>query len=111
MYKNKNEAVLVDRMILIKNPTTEQNHIEPMISSYMILHTRRNCRVLRSINVGTGRVKIDVIDVRMPFDSCIVNAWVMLENNIKWLFYEAGSASCIVKIPLMTAIRQLRQSD
>lgn len=77
-------------------------------TSYLIEFTQRTTRVLRSLNADSGRVKIDIKDTTMPFDTCIVDAWASMEDDVLWLEYETGDDHT-VRIKLATVLRWSRQ--
>lgn len=77
-------------------------------TSYVIEFTQRTTRVLRSLAVDSGRVKIDIKDTAMPFDTRIVDAWVSMEDGVLWLEHETGG-EYTVKIRLATVLRWSRQ--
>lgn len=75
-----------------------------IISTYFIEFTRRTNRVLRTIDEHAGRVKIDIKDMAKPFDTLIVDAWVIEKNGVLWLVHETG-AGYSVEILLSKALR------
>ena len=75
---------------------------------YTIEFTQRTTRVLRSIDTESGRLKIDIKDSTTPFDTMIVDAWVIVENRVSWLEYQTGDGQT-VKVRLATALRSARQ--
>ena len=82
--------------------------IKKTSTSYIIEFTQRTTRVLRSLNVESGRMKIDIKDTAMPFDTRIVDAWVSIEDGILWLEHETGE-DYTVKIKLATVLRWSRE--
>lgn len=79
-----------------------------IISTYFIEFTRRTNRVLRTIDERAGRVKIDIKDMAKPFDTLIVDAWVIEKNGVLWLVHETG-AGYMMEILLSKALRFSRQ--
>ena len=77
-------------------------------TSYVIEFTQRTRRVLRSLDVDSGRMKIDIKDTAMPFDTRIVDAWVCMEDGVLWLEHETGGEHT-VKIRLAKVLRWSRQ--
>lgn len=75
---------------------------------YTIEFTQRTTRVLRLIDTESGRLKIDIKDSTTPFDTMIVDAWVIVENGVLWLEYETGDSQT-VRVRLATALRSARQ--
>ena len=75
---------------------------------YTIEFTQRTTRVLRSIDTQSGRLKIDIKDSTTPFDTMIVDAWVIVENGVSWLEYQTGDGQT-VKVRLANALRSARQ--
>jgi hypothetical protein len=82
--------------------------IKKTSTSYAIEFTQRTTRVVRSLNVDSGRMKIDIKDTTMPFDTRIVDAWVTIKDGIPWLEHETGDEQT-VKIRLATVLRWSRQ--
>ncbi|MGK5058975.1 hypothetical protein KIV45_25265 [Janthinobacterium lividum] len=80
-----------------------------IISTYFIEFTRRTNRVLRTIDERAGRVKIDIKDIAKPFDTLIVDAWVIEKNGVLWLVHETD-AGYTVEILLSKALRFSRQA-
>ena len=77
-------------------------------TSYVIEFTQRTRRVLRSLDVDSGRMKIDIKDTAMPFDTRIVDAWVCMEDGVLWLEHETEGEQT-VKISLAKVLRWSRQ--
>ncbi|WP_100873281.1 hypothetical protein [Janthinobacterium sp. 64] len=77
-------------------------------TSYVIEFTQRTTRVLRSLDVDSGRMKIDIKDTTMPFDTRIVDAWVCMEDGVLWLEHETEGEQT-VKIRLAKVLRWSRQ--
>lgn len=77
-------------------------------TSYVIEFTQRTTRVLRTLDTDSGRVKIDIKDVAMPFDTRIVDAWATMEDGVAWLEYETGDDET-VKVRLAKVLRWSRQ--
>ena len=77
-------------------------------TSYVIEFTQRTRRVLRSLDVDSGRMKIDIKDTAMPFDTRIVDAWVCMEDGVLWLEHETEGEQT-VKIRLAKVLRWSRQ--
>lgn len=75
---------------------------------YIIEFTQRTTRVLRTIDTESGRLKIDIKDSTTPFDTMIVDAWVVIEDGVLWLEYETGSSQT-VRVRLATALRWSRK--
>lgn len=75
---------------------------------YTIEFTQRTTRVLRSIDTESGRLKIDIKDSATPFDTMIVNAWVIIDDGVRWLEYETVGCQT-VRVRLATAQRWSRQ--
>lgn len=75
---------------------------------YTLEFTQRTTRVLRAIDTDSGRLKIDIKDSTTPFDTMIVDAWVVTDGGVLWLEYETGSSQT-AKVRLATALRSARQ--
>ncbi|OBV38931.1 hypothetical protein [Janthinobacterium psychrotolerans] len=75
---------------------------------YIIEFTQRTTRVVRAIDTESGRLKIDIRDSTAPFDTLIVDAWVIVEDGVLWLEYETGSSQT-VSVRLANALRWSRQ--
>lgn len=82
--------------------------IKKTSTSYIIEFTQRTTRVLRSLDVDSGRMKIDIKDTAMPFDTRIVDAWVCMEDGVLWLEHETEGEHT-VKIRLAKVLRWSRQ--
>ncbi|WP_157814589.1 hypothetical protein [Janthinobacterium sp. 64] len=81
---------------------------ETIVHNYFIEFTQRTNRVLRAIDQATGRVKIDIKETSKPFDTLIVDAWVVEKDGVLWLEHETG-AGYTQALRLATALRFSRQ--
>lgn len=81
---------------------------EKSATIYEIEFTQRTVRVVRALQTSLGPMKIDIKDTATPFDTSIVDAWIVIEEGVRWLYF-ATEGECSVRLDLANIISVSRQ--